>query len=266
MNERMGVAPRLAVRKVHAAYGPYRALFDVSLHVGAGEVVALLGANGAGKTTIARVVSGLLAPTRGAVFLDGESIGGERPYRIARMGVAHVPEGRSVFSSLTVEENLTLAFRQQLAAREVSSALDEAYVVFPRLRERRAQPAGTLSGGEQRMLALARVLVRPPKVLVADEPSLGLAPVVVADVYRTLDRIRSDGTALLLIEQHVHQAATIADRVVVLKRGRVTFEGPVSALDDSVLTEAIGDQVASGDSPSGSSEPTPPAEDADPFS
>lgn len=222
----------LELRNVDAAYGPFRALFDVSIEVRPGAVLALLGPNGSGKTTTARVCSGLIVPTRGALLFDGTDVTGERPFRLARRGVVHAPEGRSVFASLTVVENLELTFRRSRGRTGVRSALDQAFAMFPRLGERRMQTAGTLSGGEQRMLSLARVLVEQPRLLIADELSLGLAPIIVDEVYRTLGTIRDAGTSLLLVEQHVHQALAIADDAVVLSKGTVAFSGPVSELGD----------------------------------
>jgi branched-chain amino acid transport system ATP-binding protein len=222
----------LELREVSAGYGAFRALFDVSLDLGEAKVLALLGSNGAGKTTIARVASGLVRPTSGSVFFQGMRIDKLRPYRIARLGIIHAPEGRSVFASLTVEENLVLSFRREFGRAGVGEALHHAYELFPRLGERRKQVAGTLSGGEQRMLSLARVLVKPPKLLIADELSLGLAPIVVDEVYKTLQTVRSTGTALLIVEQHVGHALAIADDVAVLNKGRVVYGGPVAELGD----------------------------------
>lgn len=227
-----GTRPLLELDRVSAGYGPFRAVFDVSFAVPEGSAVALLGPNGAGKTTVARLCSGLLHPTAGALRFDGEDISRTKAYRLARAGVAHAPEGRSVFATLTVEENLTLWFRQALGRARAAEALDEAYEHFPRLGERRGQVAGTLSGGEQRMLALARVLVEPPRLLVADELSLGLAPIVVEDVYATLARIRERGTTLIVVEQQVRHALELADEAVVLAQGRVRYAGPVDELGD----------------------------------
>jgi branched-chain amino acid transport system ATP-binding protein len=195
-------------------------------------VTALLGPNGAGKTTVARVCSGLLAPTTGRVLLGGEDITGLPAWRIARMGVVHAVEGRSVFASLTVEENLVLSFRQALGPKAVASSLEHAYETFPRLGERRSQEAGTLSGGEQRMLSLARVLAAPPRVLIADELSLGLAPIVVDEVYRVLEAIRDAGASLLIVEQQVTRALALADDAVLLGKGAVRYAGPVAGLED----------------------------------
>lgn len=223
----MTARPLLELDHVSAAYGPFRALFDVSVSFGEGEAVALVGTNGAGKTTLARVCTGLLAPTEGRVVFDGEDITGRRAFEFAQAGINHAPEGRSVFASLTVEENLTLAFHQAFGRGGTRPALDHAFELFPRLGERRRQLAGSLSGGEQRMLALARVLVNPPRLLVVDELSLGLAPIIIDEVYRDLTRLREKGVALVVVEQQVEHALDLADRVVVLSRGEVSYDGPV---------------------------------------
>jgi branched-chain amino acid transport system ATP-binding protein len=250
-----GTAPLLELREVNASYGPFRALFGVSLAVRPGAVTALLGANGAGKTTVARVASGLVRPTAGEVWFDGERIAwparqgvrfterwfsraaradrrGVPAFALARRGVIHAPEGRSVFASLTVRENLELSFRRAFGRGGVESALARAYEIFPRLGERSKQIAGTLSGGEQRMLSLARVMVSPPKLLVADELSLGLAPIVIDEVYLNLAAIRDSGTAILLVEQYVTHALALADDAVVLAKGSVAYAGPAADLDD----------------------------------
>ena len=226
------LAPLLELDDVEAGYGPFRALFGISFTLSRGRVLALLGANGAGKTTVARVCSGLVAPTRGRIRFDGNDITGQRPYRYACAGIVHAPEGRSVFASLMVQENLELTFRRSRGRGGVAAALDEAYELFPRLGERRKQLAGTLSGGEQRMLALARVMVEKPRLLIADELSLGLAPIVVDEVYRTLARIRDSGTTLLIVEQHVHHALALADDAILLVHGEVAYSGPMSELGD----------------------------------
>mgnify|MGYP003542531958 CR=1 FL=1 len=221
----------LELDRVDAGYGPFRALFDVSLAVPANTAVAVVGPNGAGKTTLARVCSGLLVPTRGRVRLRGDDVTGVPAHELARRGVAHVNEGRSTFASLTVEDNLTLAFRQALGRPAVAGALDDAYGLFAWLRERRHQVAGSLSGGEQRMLALARVVVLRPAVLVADELSLGLAPTVVDEVYRVLGQVRDGGTSVIVVEQHLDRALDFADRTMVLDTGEVTWDGPTGELD-----------------------------------
>jgi branched-chain amino acid transport system ATP-binding protein len=229
---RIPPVPLLELRDVSAGYGPFRAIFDVSLEIAEGKVLALLGSNGAGKTTIARIASGLVRPTSGEVFFEGVRIDKFRAYRIARLGIVHAPEGRSVFASLSVEENLVLSFRREFGRRGASAALDRAYELFPRLGERRKQVAGTLSGGEQRMLSLARVLVHPPRLLIADELSLGLAPIIIDEVYRNLAAVRDAGTTLLLVEQYVGHALQIADEVAVLTKGTVAFRGPTDDLGD----------------------------------
>jgi branched-chain amino acid transport system ATP-binding protein len=231
------VTALLELRDVHAGYGPFRSLFGVSFAIEPGSVTALLGSNGSGKTTVVRVVSGLIKPTSGAVMFQGENVSGRRAYRIARLGITHAPEGRSVFASLSVEENLVLTFREHFGRKGAREALDRAFTMFPRLGERRRQLAGLLSGGEQRMLSLARVLVASPKLLVTDELSLGLAPVVIDEVYRTLATIRDHGVALLIVEQHVRRALSLADDVVVMAKGRVGLAGPASEVSD--LTETL---------------------------
>jgi branched-chain amino acid transport system ATP-binding protein len=218
-------APALALDGVDAGYGPFRALFGVSLEVGPEEALAVLGPNGAGKTTLARVASGLVAPTSGSVSVAGDDLTGRRTFRYARAGVAHAPEGRSVFASFTVEENLRLSFESRLGRSGAAAGIDRAFELFPQLGERRRQQAGTLSGGEQRMLSMARVLVEEPELLVADELSLGLAPIIIDEVYETLAAIRSTGTAMLIVEQHVGHALELCDRAVLMDHGQIRWEG-----------------------------------------
>ncbi|HLN16166.1 MAG TPA: ABC transporter ATP-binding protein [Acidimicrobiales bacterium] len=216
----------LQLERVSASYGPYRALFDVSFVIPPGAVVALLGSNGAGKSTVARVVTGLLPATGGRVMIGGRDVTNQHAYKIARGGVAHVVEGRGVFANLTVEENLTLAFHQRAGRQHVAESLERAYAAFPVLGERRRQRGGTLSGGQQRILSLAKVLVVAPKLLVADELSLGLAPVVIDAVYEGLRNIHAGGCALLVVEQQVDRVLELADHAVVLEHGTVAFDGP----------------------------------------
>lgn len=227
-------ATLLELEDVDASYGPYRALFGVSFKVRGGSATALVGPNGAGKTTIARVCTGLVKPTAGKVLFEGADIAGAPAYQIARLGISHAPEGRSIFATLTVEENLKLEFQRALGPARVTAALERAYELFPRLGERRTQLAGTMSGGEQRMLSLARVLVHPPKLLIADELGLGLAPIVVDEVFGWLRTIRAAGTALIVIEEEVHRAIDLADDVVLMQKGRVDWAGPKDAADDIV--------------------------------
>jgi branched-chain amino acid transport system ATP-binding protein len=224
----------LSLQSVCAAYGPYRALFDVSFRVPPGGVLALVGSNGAGKSTVARTVTGLVTATSGRVVFAGNDVTGWPAYKIARLGMAHVVEGRGVFSSLTVEENLTLVFRQRQGRGKVASNLEKAYTAFPILGERRKQMAGTLSGGQQRLLSLAKVLVVPSKVLVADELSLGLAPVIVDQVYEGLREINRNGTALVVVEQQVHRVLELANWAVVLDHGSVSYEGKPSGASKAV--------------------------------
>jgi branched-chain amino acid transport system ATP-binding protein len=228
--------PALALEHVSASYGRYRALFDVSLVVAAGGATALIGPNGAGKSTVARVATGLVPVTSGRLVVGGRDVTGWPAWRIARLGVAHAPEGRPVFATLDVEDNLLLTFRRAAGRKAATEALERAYERFPRLAERRRQVAGTLSGGEQRMLALARVLAIPPRVLVVDELSLGLAPRVVEDVYRALAEVRAAGTSLLVVEQQVPRALRLADDVVILRKGGVVHSGPAAELEDAAGT------------------------------
>src|SRR5437868_3986307 len=227
-------APLLELEGIDAGYAAFRALFGVSLSVPEGSALALLGSNGSGKTSVARVISGLIAPTAGHMRVAGEDVTGMSAWRLTRLGIAHAPEGRSVFASLTVEENLVLGFRQSLGRNGVADALGRAYERFPALAGRRRQSAGTLSGGEQRMLSLARVFADPPRLLVVDELSLGLAPAIVDSVFDALADIRAQGTTLVVIEQHVDRALGLAEHVVLLAQGRVVYRG---------LAAEIGDQV-----------------------
>ncbi len=219
----------LELRDVSAEYGPFRALFGVSLRVEPGEVVALVGSNGAGKTTVARIASGLVGPTAGTVEVDGVDMTGARTYKFAQAGVAHAPEGRSVFATLSVEENLTLSFRRVHGRAGVRTSLERAFGLFPVLGTRRTQLAGTLSGGEQRMLSLARVMVEMPTILIADELSLGLAPIIVTNLYESLALLRAEGVALLIVEQQIGHALALADRVAILDHGAVSWTGESSA-------------------------------------
>lgn len=224
----------LELDDVRAAYGPYRALFGVTFSVPAGGVLALIGPNGAGKSTVARAVSGLIPVTGGRIRLDGRDVTGWPAWRIARAGMAHVPEGRAVFAGLSVEENMVLWFRRRAGRKAVRPLLERAYERFPVLGERRGQRAGSLSGGQQRLLSLAKVLVAPPRILVADELSLGLAPKVVDEVYAGLADLQRGGTALVLVEQQVARVLSLATSAVVLEHGVVAFAGPAAAAGDAV--------------------------------
>jgi branched-chain amino acid transport system ATP-binding protein len=215
---------------LHGGYGTVDVLRGVTLEVAQGTVVALIGANGAGKTTAMRLISGLLRPTQGSVLLDGVPVQGLEASKIARLGLAHSPEGRKVFGPLSTEDNLLLGAYTRLPhflgfRRKAALDLEEAYERFPRLKERRRQQAGTLSGGEQQMLAIARALMARPKVLLLDEPSMGLAPVIIQEVYAAIRRLKAEGTTLLLVEQFAVTAMEVADYAYVMERGRITVEG-----------------------------------------
>ncbi len=219
----------LEVRELDVYYGEIPALTGVSLSVARGEIVALLGNNGAGKTTTLRTISGLLAPRAGDVMLDGESLCGLPPHVIVRRGIAHVPEGRRVFNRLTVKENLEMGAYARADAR-ITADLERVLALFPRLRERRAQVAGTLSGGEQQMLAIGRALMASPQLLLLDEPSMGLAPVLVEQIFETVRDINRQGTTILLVEQNAALALDVARRAYVLETGNIVLSGGATEL------------------------------------
>jgi branched-chain amino acid transport system ATP-binding protein len=232
----------LNVEKLVAGYGKVEVLREVSLDVPEGALVTLIGSNGAGKTTTLRALSGMIAPWSGRVVLDGAEIGGLPPHEIARRGMAHSPEGRRVFATLPVQDNLLLgAFTRITGSRpkgDVAADLDRMFALFPRLAERRAQLAGTLSGGEQQMLAMARALMLNPRVLLLDEPSMGLAPRLVEEVFSTVARLKAERVTMLLVEQFAAAALDVADFGYVLENGRVTASGPASALKNDPAVRA----------------------------
>jgi branched-chain amino acid transport system ATP-binding protein len=237
----------LVVKDLYAGYGLSEVLVGTSLAVKAGTVVALIGANGAGKTTTMRAISGLITPTRGEVLLDGQPVHGLPASRIARLGLAHSPEGRKVFAPLSVEDNLLLgAFRHlpRFFGFRAKGAEDlrHVYELFPRLAERRGQLAGTLSGGEQQMLAIGRALMARPKVMLLDEPSMGLAPVIVQEVFRTIGRLKAEGMTMLLVEQFARTALEVADYAYVMERGRIAIHGTPAELkrDERVVAAYLG--------------------------
>ena len=216
----------LEIKDISVSYGVIPALTDVSLEVGAGEIVSIIGANGAGKSTLLRTISGLLRPDSGGIFLEDREITGLPPHQIAAMGISHVPEGRGIFQNLTVMENLEIATAARRTKDNLDADLDRVFQLFPRLAERRKQLAGTLSGGEQQMLAMGRGLVMQGKVMLLDEPSMGLAPNLVEMIFQTIVQLNRDGATILLVEQNAHKAVKVAHRVYALKTGSVAFSGP----------------------------------------
>jgi branched-chain amino acid transport system ATP-binding protein len=226
----MAPDPLLSVSGVRAAYGGVVALWDVSFEVAEGQVVTLLGSNGAGKTTTLRTISGLLPAIAGSVRFDGEDISAARSDQIVELGIVHVPEGRQLWARMSVQENLELGAYLPRAKAQRRTSLERVFSMFPRLRERRFQAAGTLSGGERQMCALARGLMGLPRLLMLDEPSLGLAPKLVSEMFDTLRLLRREGLTVLLVEQNVHQALEFADTGYVLETGRVVLSGPGAEL------------------------------------
>ena len=219
----------LELEGVSVWYGNIRALTDVSFRVGQGELVAIIGSNGAGKSTTLRTISGLLRARQGSIRYEGAEISRASTDRIVGLGISQCPEGRHIFGRLTVHENLVLGGIQRPAA-EARADIERMFDLFPRLRERTEQRGGTLSGGEQQMLAIARALMSRPRLLILDEPSLGLAPLMVERVFEVIAQLKSDGLTILLVEQNVHHALDVADRVYVMESGRVTLEGPAATL------------------------------------
>ena len=211
----------LSVDNIDVQYGAIRALCDVSLEVSKGEIVTLIGANGAGKSTTLRVISGMIKPSKGAIRYNGNEINGTPSHRLVRMGISHVPEGRGIFANLTVEENLGLGAYARHDRTKVAEDRERALTLFPRIRERLKQVAGTLSGGEQQMLAIARALMARPQLLLLDEPSLGLAPLIVRKIFEVIREINAAGTTVFLVEQNAHMALLVAHRAYVLQTGRV---------------------------------------------
>ena len=228
----------LEVRGLQAGYGKVQVLWGVDLHVAAGELVALVGANGAGKTTLLRTISGLIRPAAGEVHFRGNEITRRRPAEIVALGIAHVPEARELFPMMTVQENLELgAFTRPVAWARLGQTLDEAYSLFPRLADRRAQLAGTLSGGEQQMVAIARALMSRPDLLLVDEPSHGLSPLMVQTVFQALREINRAGVSVLLIEQNVRQSLRLAHHAAVMENGRIVLQGSGRELLESPLVK-----------------------------
>jgi branched-chain amino acid transport system ATP-binding protein len=232
-------APLLEVADVVTAYGKIEALKGVTLAVAPGSITCLLGPNGAGKTTLMMTTSGILKPRRGSIRFGGEEIAGRAPHDIVARGVALVPENRLVFPSMTVVENLAAGAYQRNDKAEIAADVERLYARFPRLKERSAQEAGTLSGGEQQMLAVARALMSRPKLLLMDEPSLGLAPLIVEEIFSIVAELNRDGTTIFLVEQNAHLALKLAHHFYLMEQGRVTFSGSPGALaEDEVIRRA----------------------------
>ena len=236
----------LTIQNLHAAYGKVEVLHGISLDVPKGKLVTLIGSNGAGKTTTMRAISGMLKPKSGTVTLGGKDVTGLDSHRIARAGLAHSPEGRRVFSSMSVTDNLLLGafprFTRSRPKGDIKGDLDKALDLFPRLKERRDQLAGTLSGGEQQMLAMARAVMLNPEVILLDEPSMGLAPILVEEVFRIITRLKGEGVTMLLVEQFAAAALNVADYGYVLENGSISVHGPAESLktDPKVIAAYLG--------------------------
>jgi branched-chain amino acid transport system ATP-binding protein len=232
----------LEIKSVSAGYGSFQALFEVSLKVDAGEAVAVIGPNGAGKTTLLRVISKLMDVTEGAVSMEGVSLKTVPAHRVIELGIAHVPENRRLFPLLTVEENLRIGAYPQVARARYAERLEFVYSLFPRMQERRHQLAGTLSGGEQQMCAIGRGLMSGPKLLLLDEPSAGLAPVVVQQVFRLVQKIRAEGYTVLIVEQNIKQVLKVVERAYLLEVGRIKASGKSADLlaSDDIRRAYIG--------------------------
>jgi branched-chain amino acid transport system ATP-binding protein len=222
----------LELQQVTAGYGAFTALWDVHLRVTTGEAVAVVGPNGAGKTTLLRVISGLLRPRSGSISFDGMSLTGNRAHEIVAHGIAHVPEGRRIFPALTVADNLKMGAFLPSARRTFADSLQRVYALFPILAERQQQRAGSLSGGEQQMLAIGRALMSRPKIILLDEPSMGLAPVMVLRLFDLIRRIREEGYTILIVEQNVRQVLKLVDRAYLLEVGRIAVEGRADELSE----------------------------------
>jgi branched-chain amino acid transport system ATP-binding protein len=220
----------LDLKNVDAGYGAFQALFGISMQVNAGEAVAVIGANGAGKTTLMRVISGMLPASAGAMTMEGTDLRATAPHKVVELGIAHVPESRRLFPRLSVEDNMRLGAFIPSARPHFAERLDYVYGLFPRLKERRSQLAGTMSGGEQQMCAIGRALMSKPKLVLLDEPSMGLAPVIVQQVFELVRRIRAEGYTVLIVEQNVSQVLKVADRAYLLEVGRMVQSGSSAEL------------------------------------
>ncbi len=233
----------LEVKDLVVNYGMIQALKGISFEVNEGEVIALIGANGAGKTTTLQTISGMLSPTSGQVLLKGQDITKIPGHKIVSLGMAHVPEGRRVFAGMSVLENLKMGAYTRSSKTEISDSLERVYESFPRLKERQSQLAGTLSGGEQQMLAMGRALMSKPNIILMDEPSMGLSPIYVEEIFNIIQSISKEGTTVLLVEQNAKKALAIADRAYVLETGNIVLSGDANALmnDDSIKKAYLGE-------------------------
>jgi len=232
----------LKIHDLHAGYGKVEVLHGISLEVARGKVVTLIGSNGAGKTTTMRAISGMIRPQRGTVTLSGQDVTGQESHKIARAGLAHSPEGRRVFATMSVKDNLILGafprFTRSRPRGDVNADLEKALELFPRLKERQTQLAGTLSGGEQQMLAMARAVMLNPDVILLDEPSMGLAPILVEEVFRIILRLKESGVTMLLVEQFAAAALNVADYGYVMENGRISVHGPAESLKHDPAVQA----------------------------
>ena len=233
----------LEVKDLAVYYGMIHAIKGVSFEVNKGEIIALIGANGAGKTTILHTITGLLSPKRGSIQFEGKELTKIPAHKIVSLGMAHVPEGRRVFAELSVYQNLKLGAYTRSDKKEIEETMETVYQRFPRLRERKNQMAGTLSGGEQQMLAMGRALMSHPKIILMDEPSMGLSPILVNEIFDIIRSVNEAGTTVLLVEQNAKKALEIADRAYVLETGRIVTSGPADALmnDDSIKKAYLGE-------------------------
>lgn len=233
----------LEVKDIEVYYGMIQALKGISFEVNEGEVIALIGANGAGKTTTLHTITGLLAPKKGSVVFEGQDITKVPAHKIVSLGMAHVPEGRRVFAELSVYQNLKMGAYTRKDKDEIAKTLEMVYERFPRLEERKNQLAGTLSGGEQQMLAMGRALMSHPKIIVMDEPSMGLSPILVNEIFDIIKEVSAGGTTVLLVEQNAKKALSIADRAYVLETGKIVLEGNAKELmnDDSIKKAYLGE-------------------------
>ena len=233
----------LEIKDLNVYYGVIQALQGISFEVNEGEVIALIGANGAGKTTTLHTLTGLISAKSGSIVLDGKDITKTPAHKIVKMGIAHVPEGRRIFQNLTVLDNIRLGAFTRKDKDGIAADVEKVYKLFPRLEERKTQIAGTLSGGEQQMLAMGRALMSKPRIVVMDEPSMGLSPILVSEIFDIIENIREQGTTVLLVEQNAKKALSIADRAYVLETGKIVLSGKASDLinDESVKKAYLGE-------------------------